>query len=836
MPLTQRWTAATILSLKYVVLFLFLHRAHSDDDIHVATTHLTETLLSDFVTDKLSLDAFEDSFLDPIQADPDCEDQNCYTPPVTTLEEGDAEDTCSTDFQTDVEEICTANPPVDKHWGRNPNILRMRDKLRRSGSGLAGEHNTTRPPIFLIPGLAATRLIAWKFKACPGILSDIKIQDNVWLNLQILVQASTLDVSCMKECIALGVNQSDANDSGGCKLRPDEGLDAISSLSPDGFSSEMLMGGTNTVYAWLIQWLAEHLGYDVSNLIGLPYDWRLTPSKMQERDGYLANMRRKLEASVSTSQLPGIVVAHSMGNLVFQYFLEWLRAEFRQEAFEGFLKRAAKRERARQDRLKKTKTNSASTSYLSTMSGWLYSEPQATDAENDEKPDEQDRTLQLRELAKIEGDALWHEWIEKHIWTYVGLAAPLLGAANPLRAVISGENMGMPLTDEAARHMELSFGSTHTLNPVSTKMGFCDSWDFEKWDEKKMERKHVDVRLACLDDIVLDIESQENKDIGDPWANFPTLKNLLYKRSDWDSDIPMIQIVEENCTAKEKSPCAVNRTLHVGPRDVQSGRVFEIFNEIWNEPDEPLLVKRNQLKDSFWRDNVKNMLNRTWERPLIKHVIMAYGVDIPTEVGYAYRKRNEERKSSSNEIPNLETVYWETEGGRIEEERVQEGGFLLLKKKPTKRFWKEGHQKHGGDGSVPYLSLAWAQTWLLHSVRALKHSGEEFASNPLDHIRISRRPKGAIEWKEGVEAEAVNDEVQKDLSDTGTSHPHGTKYKPEMIRYFSNGTSRTTGIEYTTSVIEAIGVEHKETTRNYDILAAVFTDVLQFMHDDFDLI
>jgi hypothetical protein len=24
--------------------------------------------------------------------------------------------------------------------------------------------------------------------------------------------------------------------------------------------------------------------------------------------------------------------------------------------------------------------------------------------------------------------------------------------------------------------------------------------------------------------------------------------------------------------------------------------------------------------------------------------------------------------------------------------------------------------------------------------------------------------------------------------------------------------------------------------RNYDILAAVFTDVLQFMHDDFDLI
>lgn len=49
-------------------------------------------------------------------------------------------------------------------------------------------------------------------------------------------------------------------------------------------------------------------------------------------------------------------------------------------------------------------------------------------------------------------------------------------------------------------------------------------------------------------------------------------------------------------------------------------------------------------------------------------------------------------------------------------------------------------------------------------------------------------------------------------------------------------TSRVTGKQYSTTVIEAIGVEHKETTRNYDILAAVFTDVLRRMHDDFDFI
>jgi hypothetical protein len=55
---------------------------------------------------------------------------------------------------------------------------------------------------------------------------------------------------------------------------------------------------------------------------------------------------------------------------------------------------------------------------------------------------------QLREIAIVEGDQLWLDWVHTHIWTYVGLAAPLLGATNPLRAVFSGENMGLPMSDE----------------------------------------------------------------------------------------------------------------------------------------------------------------------------------------------------------------------------------------------------------------------------------------------------------------------------------------------------------------------------------------------------
>ena len=120
-----------------------------------------------------------------------------------------------------------------------------------------------------MPGLASTRLVAWRYKSCPqhALLSDIKVQDYVWLNINLVLQMSSISIDCFKECLSLGWNQTDTDDiETGCKLRPDEGLDAISSLSPGGIGSSMLIGGTNTVYAWLIQWLADNLGYDVSNI------------------------------------------------------------------------------------------------------------------------------------------------------------------------------------------------------------------------------------------------------------------------------------------------------------------------------------------------------------------------------------------------------------------------------------------------------------------------------------------------------------------------------------------------------------------------------------------
>ena len=160
---------------------------------------------------------------------------------------------------------------------------------------------------------------------------------------------ATIDVRCWSECMTLGRYQSDYDDDGGggeysnvtdattksdgdndsqdeeettttttrmhgCKLRPDEGLDSISSLAPGSISSNLLVGGTNTVYAWLIQWLADNLGYDVTSIVALPYDWRLSPDKMESRDGFLTLMRKKIEAAVESNGLPGIMVAHSVSS------------------------------------------------------------------------------------------------------------------------------------------------------------------------------------------------------------------------------------------------------------------------------------------------------------------------------------------------------------------------------------------------------------------------------------------------------------------------------------------------------------------------------------------
>lgn len=191
-----------------------------------------------------------------------------------------------------------------------------------------------------------------------------------------------------------------------------------------------------------------------------------------------------------------------------------------------------------------------------------------------------------------------------------------------MRAVISGENMGLPISDEAARDMEITFGCTHTVLPISSKMAFCDEWDVENWDEEPTTTTTATTEttatasegqrdLFCLDDLMNEIEYSRPGQ--DPWKDFPVLKNLLKDRIDWDSAFPVVSIVNETCHIKEKSPCAIRTEVNLGPHDIQTGELFTAFSRMWKEVGDPLVVKREQLEQSWWHNNVPNLLNKTWE-------------------------------------------------------------------------------------------------------------------------------------------------------------------------------------------------------------------------------
>lgn len=154
---------------------------------------------------------------------------------------------------------------------------------------------------------------------------------------------------------------------------------------------------------------------------------------------------------------------------------------------------------------------------------------------------------------------------------------------------------------------------------------FCDGDDGDsrkKW-RRRANKNQKKSNLACLEELVTGIESSSDASTAtDPWEEFPALRLLLKDRADFDSSFPTIRVEREYCTEGEKSPCSNQTAINFGPSDIMSGHIFEQFSSIWHEKGDPLGVKLDQLRQSWWHGNVPNMLETTPERPHIKHVIM----------------------------------------------------------------------------------------------------------------------------------------------------------------------------------------------------------------------
>ena len=71
-------------------------------------------------------------------------------------------------------------------------------------------------------------------------------------------------------------------------VRAAQGLEAVSELDPG-----MVTGPLSTVWRSIIHDLVDHFELNPDQLLVTTYDWRLPPSKLQQRDKYFDSLKKK---------------------------------------------------------------------------------------------------------------------------------------------------------------------------------------------------------------------------------------------------------------------------------------------------------------------------------------------------------------------------------------------------------------------------------------------------------------------------------------------------------------------------------------------------------------
>lgn len=112
---------------------------------------------------------------------------------------------------------------------------------------------------------------------------------------------------------------SDAHsDPSGIKVRAVPGLSGVDYLQPGA-----VMKATTWVFGPVIKFLKAR-GYDESKLKAAPYDWRMPPMYLEQRDGYFSKVCRTIEETYcDNGNKPVVLLAHSMGNNMAHYFSNW---------------------------------------------------------------------------------------------------------------------------------------------------------------------------------------------------------------------------------------------------------------------------------------------------------------------------------------------------------------------------------------------------------------------------------------------------------------------------------------------------------------------------------
>ena len=120
----------------------------------------------------------------------------------------------------------------------------------------------------------------------------------------------------------LCLSSDGVSDPPGIKVRPMVGLEGIDYLKPG-----YITGLFSYVFGPVINQLKE-IGYTDKNMLAAPYDWRLPPRALEERDKFFTNLKKGIEELYrKNNDFPVVLVCYSMGYKIIHYFLNLIKRQ-----------------------------------------------------------------------------------------------------------------------------------------------------------------------------------------------------------------------------------------------------------------------------------------------------------------------------------------------------------------------------------------------------------------------------------------------------------------------------------------------------------------------------
>ncbi|KAJ6973769.1 hypothetical protein NC653_033946 [Populus alba x Populus x berolinensis] len=504
----------------------------------------------------------------------------------------------------------------------------------------------------IIPGFASTQLRAWSFLDCPYSPLDFNPLDLVWLDTTKLLSA----VNCWLKCMLLDpYNQTDHPE---CKSRPDSGLSAITELDPG-----YITGPLSSVWKDWVKWCIE-FGIEANSIIAVPYDWRLSPSMLEERDLYFHRLKLTFETALKLRGGPSIVFAHSLGNNVFRYFLEWLKLEIAPKHYNQWLD-----EHIHAYFAVGAPLLGAIETVKATFFGNTFGLPVSESSHL--PPQYFSPFFLLRLLKSVIQTGLTAVTFTSLIEAFGCLSYYLVlldldAYSNTCLSCILARYQG------TARLMFNSFASSLWMMPFSkycrTDNSYCRHFagGFRKGHHTyQCEEQEFRLNYSGWPTNIVNIEIPSVRGFG----AYPSVTELA----------------QTNLSSME---CGLPTQLSFSAREISDGTLFKAIEDY--ESDSKRLLY--QLKKSYHDDPVLNPLT-PWDRPPIKNVFCIYGIDSRTEVGYYFAPSG--KPYPDNWITT--DVIYELEGSLY-----SRSGNLV-----------EGNPgAASGDDTVPYNSLSLCKNWL----------------------------------------------------------------------------------------------------------------------------